>query len=81
MSEKYSLRINQSENKLPVVEVIEHFDEYINTFADLATHSIIDDMVNWCEENQNGWRTSYNTFKFRNDEQLLIFLLTWSPKA
>ena len=69
----------KSDRFLPRVRVIETFDEhYINTFADLADEPIIPQMVEWCKENECGYRTSYDTFKFRNQEQLTMFILRWS---
>jgi hypothetical protein len=75
---KYSLEVitdqKKSDQFLPRVRVIEN----INTFADLANDQIILQMAKWCEENECGYRTSYNTFKFRNKDQLTMFILRWS---
>jgi hypothetical protein len=63
---------------LPRVRVIETFvDDDVNTF-DLSDELIIPQMTKWCEENECGYRTSYDTFKFRNQEQLTMFILRWS---
>ena len=32
----------------------------------------------WCEENNCGVRTSFDTFKFKNKKQITLFLLRWS---
>lgn len=32
----------------------------------------------WCDENNCGRRTSYDTFQFRNQQEITIFLLRWS---
>lgn len=37
-----------------------------------------DAIQKWCEENQFGTRISYNMFKFKNDQELGMFLLRWS---
>ena len=82
---KYRLEIIsdhlESDYKLPRVRVIENFDDYYNdTFTDLHDKfgkQIIPSMVTWCEENNCGYRTSYDTFKFRNKKQLTHFLLRW----
>lgn len=70
-----------SDYKLPKVRVIEKFDDYSDTFSvlsdDYERHIIIE-MAEWCEENECGYRTSYDTFKFRNKEQLTMFILRWS---
>ena len=68
---------------LPRVRVIEDFDDHSTsaTFSilnDEFSKQIIPQMVTWCEENECGYRTSYDTFKFRNHEQLTMFILRWS---
>ena len=77
----YSLERIQTANKFPRVRVrfIES-ENYIDTFTDLAQplDRNIDAMQKWTVENECGWRTSYDTFKFRNEEQLLMFVLRWS---
>lgn len=37
----------------------------------------IDPIQKWCEENTCGKRTSFDTFIFRNEKELTIFLLRW----
>jgi len=32
----------------------------------------------WCDENDCGRRTSYDTFQFRNQQEITAFLLRWS---
>jgi hypothetical protein len=32
----------------------------------------------WCERNNCGTRMSFDTFKFRNNEEIVMFLLRWS---
>ena len=70
-----------SDGFLPRVRIIMDYseDHYINTFADLSEdQQIIPLMTEWCLENDCGYRTSYDTFKFRNQEQLTMFILRWS---
>ena len=74
-----------SDGFLPRVRVIMDYpnEHYINTFADLSedtqkNRQVIPQMTEWCAENECGYRTSYDTFKFRNQEQLTMFLLRWS---
>ena len=77
----YSLEQIQTANKFPRVKVRFIEDEnYVDTFTDLAQplDRNIDAMQKWTVENECGWRTSYDTFKFRNEEQLLMFVLRWS---
>lgn len=31
----------------------------------------------WCMHNRCGWRTSFDTFKFRNEAEMSMFLLKW----
>ena len=71
----------RSDGFLPRVRVIENFDDdYHDTFANLHDEfgrQTIPMMVEWCEENNCGYRSSYDTFKFRNKKQLTMFLLKW----
>ena len=76
---KYRLEVITDQHKLPRVRVIETFDEHdVNTIGDLSDDQVIPQMTKWCEENECGNRTSYDTFKFRNQEQLTMFILRWS---
>ena len=38
----------------------------------------MDPIQNWCVENRCGVRTSFDTFKFRTEDELVLFLLRWS---
>jgi len=86
MGRKYRLEVItdqlKSDGFLPRIRVIMDYSEehYINTFADLSENDkhVIPRMTEWCEENECGYRTSYDTFKFRNEEQLTMFILRWS---
>jgi hypothetical protein len=87
MTKHYRLEIIKdhlkSDGFLPRVRVIETFNDvyYANTFSDLHDEfnkQIIPEMVEWCAENECGYRTSYDTFKFRNQDQLTMFILRWS---
>jgi hypothetical protein len=37
----------------------------------------MDPIQDWCVANRCGVRTSFDTFKFRNERELTIFLLKW----
>ena len=84
---KYRTEVIDLPKSLPRVRVIEdysdkdfHEEHYINTFADLSendTTQIIPQMTHWCLENDCGYRTSYDTFKFRTNKQRMMFLLRW----
>ena len=37
----------------------------------------LDKVGEWCYENRCGRRTSYDTFKFRNEKDMTAFLLKW----
>lgn len=86
MGSKYKLEVItdqlKSDGFLPRIRIIMDYSEehYINTFADLNEDNkqIIPRMAEWCKENECGYRTSYDTFKFRNEEQLTMFILRWS---
>jgi len=79
---RYRTEVIELIDSLPRVRVIEDYSEehYINTFADLSESDKgqpISQMVKWCTENDCGYRTSYDTFKFRNKKQMMMFLLRW----
>ena len=38
----------------------------------------MDPIQNWCVQNRCGARTSFDTFKFRNEKEMAMFLLKWS---
>jgi hypothetical protein len=80
MIKQYHLEVIETEGKLPAIRIIfDHTDQYsINTFSDISEPMDIGAMQKWCIENENGWRTSYDTFKFRNKEQLTMFILRWT---
>jgi len=37
----------------------------------------MDPIQDWCVANKCGVRTSFDTFKFRNEKELSMFLLKW----
>ena len=38
----------------------------------------MDPIQDWCVQNKCGVRTSFDTFKFRNEKEVSMFLLRWS---
>ena len=38
----------------------------------------MDPIQDWCVANKCGVRTSFDTFKFKTEQELTIFLLKWS---
>ena len=79
---RYRTEVIDLPKSFPRVRVIEDYSEehYINTFTDLSesdTTQIIPQMTHWCLENDCGYRTSYDTFKFRTNKQRMMFLLRW----
>jgi len=38
----------------------------------------MDPIQAWCEEHNCGWRVSFDTFQFKNKQQMTMFLLKWS---
>lgn len=80
MGNNYRLEVNETKGKFPTVRIIFIQNEYysINKFSNLSEPLVISEVQEWCTENENGWRTSYDTFKFRNKEQLTMFILRWS---
>jgi hypothetical protein len=39
--------------------------------------NVLDKIGQWCYEHKCGRRTSYDTFKFRNEKDMTAFLLKW----
>lgn len=65
--------------KLPRVRINYAIEEHwVNTFADITEGEELNQMAQWCIDNDCGYRTSYNEFKFRNTEQMTMFVLRWS---
>lgn len=46
------------------------------TQTGLSDHDL-DPIQDWCVENRCGRRTSFDQFRFRNEEELTMFLLRW----
>lgn len=82
---RYTIEVIREEKKLPIARVVELFDDHwqADTVADLLDDhgSLIQDMQEWCQDNDCGYRSSYNEFKFRTEEQLLMFVLRWAPAS
>jgi len=81
MASKYkSLKIvTDPKWKLPRVRINYAIEEHwVNTFADLTEGEELNQMAQWCINNNCGYRTSYNEFKFKNKEQITMFILRWS---
>ena len=80
MAKDYYLEVVEDEKwKLPRVRVHSISNEhYVNTFADLSEGHDFQKMAEWCIENDCGYRTSYNEFVFRTQEQITMFILRWS---
>jgi hypothetical protein len=38
----------------------------------------LDPVQDWCVQNRCGRRTSFEIFRFRNEQEVTIFLLKWS---
>lgn len=47
----------------------------ISTWDDMEI--ITEDMGRWCKDTGCGVRTAYNEFKFKDDEQLTMFVMRW----
>lgn len=76
MNKPYELEVIDTVNKRPSVRVRPRLD--IDAYDDRGAMDYLGDMQNWTVEAECGWRTSYDTFKFRNQEQLLMFVMRWS---
>ena len=76
MSKPYELEVIDSRNNRPSVRVKPRLD--LDTWEDRSATEYLHDMQKWTVESECGWRTSYDTFKFRNQEQMLLFVMRWS---
>lgn len=47
-------------------------------FATGASEQDLDPVQAWCEQHDCGVRTSFDTFRFRNQQEVIMFLLRWS---
>jgi hypothetical protein len=45
------------------------------------TESDMDPIQTWCEQTGIGKRTSFDTFRFRNQADMSLFLLRWSSNS
>jgi hypothetical protein len=58
-----------------------HVDDQYNYLQDYSNPGYatvtLDQVGQWCYENHCGRRTSYDTFKFRNEKDMTAFLLKW----
>ena len=80
MAKDYKLEVVKEDHwRLPRVRITHEIQEHwVNTFADMAEGYVLDEMGQWREDNECGYRTSYNEFKFRNESQMALFILRWS---
>ena len=51
---------------------------HIKSFATGISEGDMDPVQAWCEENNCGVRTSFDTFKFKNKKEMTMFLLRWA---
>lgn len=49
----------------------------IPPFYTSASEQSMDPIQRWCEQNNCGIRTSFDTFKFNNKAEMTMFLLRW----
>ena len=49
-------------------------DEYVEFLSEQAMIEV----SKWCNQNDCGIRISFDTFKFKNKQQISMFLLRWS---
>lgn len=72
----YSLVIHRNFRKLPEVNIV--FNNRLARHDAIYQYDLFQQMTNWCIENEFGWRSSYDTFKFRSEDQVLLFLIRWA---
>lgn len=51
-----------------------HDDQYVM----FLTEQDIDTIQAWCENHNCGHRTSFDTFRFKNEQELSMFLMRWA---
>ena len=84
MTEKSEHRIkhvNAYARHKPVVVRIEMYDKEdpeTNGWIPAAPEYLVDEMAQWCKDNNCGKRTSYDMFEFPNKQAAMLFRLRWS---
>jgi hypothetical protein len=54
------------------------YEEPVSTTPTGLRDTDLDPVQDWCVANWCGVRMSFDTFKFRNEKELALFLLRWS---
>ena len=52
-------------------------DEPDSGYITFITEEDMVEVANWCKEHKCGVRTSWDTFKFKNEKSITAFLLRW----
>lgn len=65
-------------NTLTARFMVTPFDQTKPTMYVGADEKSMDAVQQWCEQNNCGIRTSFDTFKFKNRSEITMFLLRWS---
>lgn len=47
-------------------------------YAEFLTEQVMDPIQEWCEKHNCGYRTSFDTFRFKNEQELSMFLMRWA---
>ena len=66
----------QGERSYPTLMARVHYDHGAVTPTGLGNFDL-DPVQHWCDENKCGVRISFDEFKFRNQEEMSMFLLKW----
>lgn len=49
-----------------------------NRIQTIELESYIEDVIKWCKQSDCGIRTAYDTFSFKNKQEIVAFLLRWN---
>lgn len=52
--------------------------ENSDTWVPAAPEYLVDEMAQWCHDNNCGKRTSYDMFEFPNEQAAMMFRLRWT---
>ena len=75
--------VNAYVQSKPVVVRIIMYDKDLtdldpNRWIPAAPEYLVDEMAEWCRENNCGKRTSYDMFEFPNEQAAMLFRLRWA---
>lgn len=53
-------------------------DDVEKNFIYFLNEEDMDPIQEWCEKHNCGYRTSFDTFRFKNEKEISMFLMRWA---